>query len=99
MSLPTEVAGDFTDPADEVPDAAFVTEADPAFDADPLTDATATVAPAASKMWIGAIVVVLGFILVGVGIAISDRVLGTISPVLYVGVLIIVVGTVLVFIL
>jgi hypothetical protein len=60
MSLPTELANDYTNPADEVPDSAFTPEADTAFDTDPLTDATAGAASGGG--------VSVG-VLIGVGVA------------------------------
>ncbi len=55
MSLPTDLANDFTNPADEVPDSSFVPEADAAFDTDPLTDATANASSGGIPVavWIG----------------------------------------------
>ncbi len=45
MSLPTDLANDYTNPADEIPATEYAVEADPAFDSDPLTDATGIAAP------------------------------------------------------
>ena len=74
MSLPTDLESDFTNPADEIPTSAYEPEADPAFDADPLVDATGVEAKADSGMSTGAIV--------GISIA-SVAVLGAIGFMAY----------------
>lgn len=99
MSLPTDLAADLTNPADEIPDSQFVPEADPAFDADPLADATGSAPTKESRWWIGVIVVVLGFGIIVAGITMSDQELGKVSPLLFVGGIILLVGIVLFFVL
>ncbi len=71
MSLPTDLAADLTNPADEIPDASFATEADPVFDADPLADAmVGAPAAAASGLSVGA--------WIGIGVAAAAVVGGSI---------------------
>lgn len=68
MSLPADLAADFTSTADEIPESDFVPEADPEFDADPLISLTApTVNATSKKPWIGIIVIILGFVVIGIG--------------------------------
>jgi len=99
MSLPTDLAADLTNPADEIPDSQFVPEADPALDADPLADALGSTPAKESKWWIGVIVVVLGFGIIMAGISMSDQALGIISPLVFVGGIILLVGIILFFVL
>lgn len=67
MSLPTDLAADLTNPADEVADSQFVPEADPAFDADPLTDATASTETKGDMKSFGIAAMVIGAIIFVVG--------------------------------
>ncbi len=93
MALPTDLLNDFTNSADEIPDTEYVVENDPTFDEDPLTTIISTTPSSKegnSLIWISIVIIVIGFILIGVGVNMN-------SVFLVVGFILLLIGVILFF--
>jgi uncharacterized membrane protein len=100
MALPTDLLNDFTNSADEIPDTDYVVENDPTFDEDPLTTISSTTSPSKkgdSLIWISVIIIVIGFILIGLGLNMNSELSTSLHPMLVIGFLLLFVGVILFF--